>query len=257
MKGEVFWATQGLTCSQINVFAFLNAHVIFSIFILKVCYPKGHLLRGGIWAGPGEEAGQQWQPHFWRLFWLLHPTWPVHHDLSASGLHWDHLSMTSVSPLHLFSCPHICFAFLYNWEINGFKNKPSQPLMDTRRADTRDCVPQWPTTWPFVCVLYPVCTCVSEWPKMSAWVLEFVSCTQIYCTIQLPLFANVESYRMNWTVKWSKSYAIICGQLLNFFYWIKKKNFGLPHIYNYMYASYWNWEKPWRTPYFLLTITWI
>lgn len=89
--------------------------------------------------------------------------------------------------------------------------------MDTQRADTRDCVPQWPTTWPFVCVLYPVCTCVSEWPKMSAWVWEFVSCTQIYCTIQLPLFANVESYRMNWTVTWSKSYAIICGQLLNFF----------------------------------------
>lgn len=159
----------------------------------------------------------------------LRPTWPLRHELAVSGLHWDHLSITSLFLHYTFSVvhTHLCLHFYTTGRLKQTKSTPDGHLMCWWY---RDCVPQWPTTWPFVCVLYPVCTCVSEWLMTSEWVWECVSGTQWYCTIQLPLFANVESYRMNWTVTWSKSYAIFCGQLLNFFIELKKKNFGLPHI---------------------------
>lgn len=99
-------------------------YVIFSIFILKVCYPKGHLLGRRIWAGPNKDAGEHWQPNFW----LLHPTWPLRHDLTASGLHWVHLFITFFSKWHLFSCPHtFAFAFFYTRRLMTLKQTKSIP----------------------------------------------------------------------------------------------------------------------------------
>lgn len=189
-----------------------------------MCYPKGHLLGGGIWVGLGKDAGELWQPHFWRLAATSHMTsapWPLHQDLTDSGLHWNHLFITSLF-LHSFVHTFV-FAFLHNWEINDFKTNPVNPWWTLDVLMIQETVYHSDRPLGLLCVLYPVCTCVSEWLIMSAWVWECVSGTRLYCTIQLPLFANVESYRMNWTVTWSKSYAIFCGQLLNFFIELRKK----------------------------------
>lgn len=58
----------------------------------------------------------------------------------------------------LFCCPHtFVFAFLHNGRLMTSKQTKSTP--EGHLMCWRECVPQWPTTWPFVCVLYLVCMC--------------------------------------------------------------------------------------------------
>lgn len=204
-------------------------YVIFSIFILKVCYPKGTC-----WEEDSEQDAARTQVNNSSHTFgdcsgcYIHMTSAPRPDCLRSSLG------SSVHKLFLhdifsFVHTHTCLHFYTTGRLMTSKQTKSTPdghLMCWwyKRLYHSD------RPLGLLCVLYPVCTCVSEWPMMSAWVWECVSCTQVYCTIQLPLFANVESYRMNWTVTWSKSYAIICGQLLNFFIELKREHWTSTHI---------------------------
>lgn len=50
--------------------------------------------------------------------------------------------------------------------------------------------------WPFLCAFLYVCVCACGFVCVTGCA-GVASCTQIYCTIRLPLFATMENLRMN------------------------------------------------------------
>lgn len=209
----------------------LCTFVSFSIFILKVCYLKRALAGEGWGGGRGFMMGwgqrsRGWQrsnrskgrqPHFWTL--VLAAESSIGHQMTScpwpevtqdSSTAWDHLLIKCVSTheknvLFLFVHTHFFpssffLAFLHIfWEICGFKMAgqtwvpPAGHFLWLRGRQGL-----WQhyrkTTWPFVCVF--VCVrahvCVYVWLSVLGCA-GVSSCTQVYCTIQLPLFATVEN----------------------------------------------------------------
>lgn len=148
------------------------------------------------------------------------------------------------------------------WEICGFKTtgQTEVPPLDTRwrLGGRRGLWQQNRKTLLAFCVHFCMWACVHVglyvWSSATGCA-GVASCTQIYCTIRLPLFATMENLRMNWTVIRSKyiwnTYAIFCGQLLKtFFFLLNPKKWTLDVniyiyeiIYIYIYASCRNWRQ--------------
>lgn len=194
--------------------------------------------------------------------------WPeVTQDCSTA---WDHLLINCVfthKKCFIFVCPHTIFfsllflAFLHIfWEICGFKNGRSNLSTPTGRfmwwRGDKDCGNTIERPLGLLCAfLYAcACACVRVCVIKCAWMCERV---ELHTSI-LYNTASAICHRGELTHELNRDKEQIYLKQLRYILWTtvkhsfllnpKKMNLGYIYIY---------WVKPWRTPYFLITIIWI
>lgn len=209
------------SCFTVHVCVVLHLHI-------EGVLSKGHLLKKGevvkeeIWwaevksqEDDRDQKVKRRQPHFWTL--VLAAKSSIGHQMTSSPwpevsqdsfTDWDHLLINCVFThdffYFLFLLVHTPFFFLFlaflhflgRFVVSKWPVKPKYPYWTLHVIKGRQGLWQHnrKTTWPFVCIFVCVCAhvCVYVWlsvlGRAGVW-----SCTQVYCTIQLPLFATVEN----------------------------------------------------------------
>lgn len=166
-----------------------------------------------------------------------------------------------LSTHHFFSLLFLAFLHIF-WEICGFKNGRSNLSTPTGRfmwwRGDKDCGNTIERPLGLLCAfLYAcACACVRVCVIKCAWMCERV---ELHTSI-LYNTASAICHRGELTHELNRDKEQIYLKQLRYILWttvkhsflLNPKKMNLGYIYIYIY-----WVKPWRTPYFLITIIWI